>query len=302
MVVAFHRRVHDGELLQADDGGADEERHEGEARAVALLESGFGFVAQLHNAGEIDLKHAVHVGAGAARFDHALGDDLAHLRHGDEVAGDGGGLGRRGGRRDGRWRRSGNGSGRGRSRGGFGFRDEIHDVLLGDAATEARSGYLREIEIVIAGDLAHERRRARVVVFFVLCRRCGLHGRSRRRSGGRNWRGSFRRRGGRGGFGCSGGFAVGGDGRDYGVDLHGRAFGNLDVLQHAGSWGGNFGVHFIGGDLEERFVALYFVAGLLQPLGDGALKDGLAHLRHDDVSRHGFLPRFPSQACRLDAN
>ncbi len=39
-VIAFERRVDDGPLLQCDDGGAHEERHEGEADAVALLESG----------------------------------------------------------------------------------------------------------------------------------------------------------------------------------------------------------------------------------------------------------------------
>ena len=39
-VVAFDDGVDDGPLLQGDDGGAHEERHEGEAGAVALLESG----------------------------------------------------------------------------------------------------------------------------------------------------------------------------------------------------------------------------------------------------------------------
>ena len=39
-VVAFEGSVDDGPLLQGDDGGAHEERHEGEADAMALLESG----------------------------------------------------------------------------------------------------------------------------------------------------------------------------------------------------------------------------------------------------------------------
>ena len=78
-VVAFERGVDDGKLLQRDDGGADEERHEGEARAVALLESVFQFVAKIDDARHIDFEHAVDVSAGAARLDHALRDDLAHI-------------------------------------------------------------------------------------------------------------------------------------------------------------------------------------------------------------------------------
>ena len=83
-----------GILLQGDDGGADEERHEGEARAIALLECVLEFIAKVDDASEVDLKHAVDVSAGAAGLDHALGDDLAHIAHGHEVAGDRGGCGR----------------------------------------------------------------------------------------------------------------------------------------------------------------------------------------------------------------
>ena len=85
--------VEDGPLLQGDDGGAHEEGHEGEARAVALLESRFLFVAQVDDAGEVHFVHAVDVSAGAARLDHVLGDQLAHVRHGDEIAGVGRGSG-----------------------------------------------------------------------------------------------------------------------------------------------------------------------------------------------------------------
>ena len=84
---AFERSVHDGKLLQRDDGGAGEERHEGQACAVALFESGFVLVAQLYDARQVHLEHAVDVGAGAARLDHAMSDDLAHLGHGHQVAG-----------------------------------------------------------------------------------------------------------------------------------------------------------------------------------------------------------------------
>src|SRR5271157_6491508 len=97
--VAFERAVDDGILLQGDDGGAHEERHEGEAHAVALLEGVLEFVAQVDDAGHVHFEHAVDVSAGAARFDHALGDDLAHLGHGYKVARNYGGRGARGLRR-----------------------------------------------------------------------------------------------------------------------------------------------------------------------------------------------------------
>src|SRR5665811_216707 len=83
--VAFERTIDDGILLKGDDGRAHKERHEGKPRAVALLETVLELVAQIDDAGHIYFEHAMHVSAGAARFDHALCDDLAHLGHGDEV-------------------------------------------------------------------------------------------------------------------------------------------------------------------------------------------------------------------------
>ena len=58
---------------------------------MALLESGFVFIAQVDDAGEVHFVHAVDVSAGAAGLDHALSDNLAHVRHGHEVAGIGSG-------------------------------------------------------------------------------------------------------------------------------------------------------------------------------------------------------------------
>ena len=66
------------------------ERHEGKPRAVALLEAVLELVAQIDDASQVHFEHAVDVSAGAARFDHALRDDLAHLGHGHEVAGNDG--------------------------------------------------------------------------------------------------------------------------------------------------------------------------------------------------------------------
>ena len=103
------------------------------------------------------------------------------------------------------------------------------------------------------------------------------------------WSGLCRRRG-LGGRGSSGCVAISDD-TDYGVDLHGVAGFDLDLLQGAGRGRGDFGVNLVGGDFKQRLVALNFVAGLLEPLGDGSFEDRFPHLGHDDVSRHGFLPQ-----------
>jgi len=47
------------------------------------FESILELVAEIDNAGHIHFEHTVDVSAGAAGFDHALGDDLAHVGHGD---------------------------------------------------------------------------------------------------------------------------------------------------------------------------------------------------------------------------
>ncbi len=72
-------------------------------------------------------------------------------------------------------------------------------------------------------------------------------------------------------------------------------FGNLDFLEHATGGGGNFGVHLVGGDLEERLVALNFVAGLFQPLGNRSLEDRFPHLGHNYVGRHDSLSINPPE-------
>ena len=90
-----------------------------------------------------------------------------------------------------------------------------------------------------------------------------------------------------------GGFAIHGDGADDCIHADCCPFSDFDLLQNSGGGRGNFGVNFVSGDFEERFVALDFVARLLQPFGNSALDDGFAHLGHDDVSRHDFLPRGP---------
>ena len=75
---------------------------------------------------------------------------------------------------------------------------------------------------------------------------------------------------------------------------------DLDLLKRAGGGRGNLGIDLVGGDLEERLVALDGVAGLLEPLGEGAFGDGFAHLGHDYVGRHGE-PVSGEQLCARSA-
>ena len=148
--------VDDGVLAERLDGGARDERHVGELDAVALLVLVLFFFAQLDDARHVHLEDGVDVGVGVLGLDHALGDDGAHLGHGDELAGlrlRSGGLGRSG-------RAAGAAAGR-LSACGCGAAFEVaEDVLLGDAAGGAGAGDGGEIDVVFCGDLADERRGA----------------------------------------------------------------------------------------------------------------------------------------------
>jgi hypothetical protein len=44
----------------------------------------------------------------------------------------------------------------------------------------------------------------------------------------------------------------------------------------------NFGVDFVGGDLEQDLVFLDSVSGFLEPPADGSFGEGLSHLGHDN--------------------
>ena len=80
------RGVDDGETAQRFNGRGGDEGHVREVKAVALLKGGFLPLAEADDAGHIHLVDGVDVGAGADALNHALGDDGAHLCHGDEVA------------------------------------------------------------------------------------------------------------------------------------------------------------------------------------------------------------------------
>ena len=84
-----------------------------------------------------------------------------------------------------------------------------------------------------------------------------------------------------GGAGAAPRDAAADDGDDC-VDLNGFAFVGADFGEHAVDVRGNLSVDLVGGNFEERLVFLDGVSDFFQPLGDGAFKDGFAHLRHDD--------------------
>ena len=83
--------------------------------------------------------------------------------------------------------------------------------------------------------------------------------------------------------------AAGFDHSDNRLDRHSLAFADFNFFQHARGGRGNFRVHFVGGNFEQRFIALDFVSGLFQPFGNGAFENTFAHLGHDYVNSHGLL-------------
>jgi hypothetical protein len=82
------------------------------------------------------------------------------------------------------------------------------------------------------------------------------------------------------------------DERDRGADLDGLTLGDENLLDGSRRARRNLGVDLVGRDLDDVLVGLDRVALLLEPLGDGALDDGLAELRHLDLGSH-----CPSSGC-----
>ena len=72
---------------------------------------------------------------------------------------------------------------------------------------------------------------------------------------------------------------------------HRLAFLHQHFRQRAGRGRRNLGIHLVGGDLEQRLVALHALAGLLEPLGQRAFDNALAHLGHHYVGHVSSLFR-----------
>ena len=99
------------------------------------------------------------------------------------------------------------------------------------------------------------------------------------------------------GSACGGGSD---DGHDA-VDRDRFAFLDADLRHDTRSRRRDFGVHFVGGNLEQRLVAVDLLADFLDPADDRALGNRLAHLRHHDVSSHLQLSTIKSQLSLLSS-
>ena len=246
-----------------------------------------------------------------------LGDLLAHDGH--RLEAHFGGLGRRQRReRFGQWSRRAHRGGdwsRGRhgrrcrgwswSRNGCcATRGEVGiDVGPGDAAAGAGALHESQIDVVLAGEFADQRADgAGEFLGYGLgrdgCRSRLIHGSGsndgRRGSSGRRLRicgrrGHLRSRSfGARGSGRSDGLAGRADAGDDGIDGDDRTLLDQDLGEDALGGGGDFRIDLVGGDFEERLVALDGVADLLEPLGQRAFDNALAHLGHHNIG-HGVL-------------
>ena len=80
---------------------------------------------------------------------------------------------------------------------------------------------------------------------------------------------------------CRGGAGVADD-AELGTHLDGLVLADGDLQQGAGDGRRDLGVDLVGGHLDQRFVQGDLVADGLEPAGDGAFGDRLAHLRQGD--------------------
>ncbi len=71
--------------------------------------------------------------------------------------------------------------------------------------------------------------------------------------------------------------------RNHRVDLDRIPRLNFNRAQNTSRRRRNFRVHFIRRNLKQRLIALNGITNLLQPLGNRALKNRLAHLRHHHI-------------------
>jgi hypothetical protein len=83
------------------------------------------------------------------------------------------------------------------------------------------------------------------------------------------------------------------DGEDLGADRDRGTFFYLKLLDHTCHRGRDLGVYLVGDDFGQRLVLLNGVAGLLEPLADGAFGDALAQLGHGNRGYgHSFSSEF----------
>ena len=157
--------------------------------------------------------------------------------------------------------------------------DIVQHVVLGHAAALARPAYLRQVYVVFSSDASHERG-DELPSLVALRPVCG-HGLGRCAGGFNHSRGRRRR------YRFSDGYIRRATNRGHdAMDRHRLAFLGRDLGQDAGCRRRNFGVNLVGGNLEQRLVALDELTGLLEPADDGPFGDRLPHLGHQDGRWH----------------
>ena len=215
------RSVHCRKRAQSGYRGFHEERHKGQLGFVALLKFLFRLGTQHRDFGHVHFIDRIHVRGNALRGHHVLGDSLPHgahrldfviaevnllprhrgfKRHVRLCAGSTRcGRGSRGRHQNGPCR--GNRNDRRSSRGSPRGHDDCFDVLLADAPACARPLYRCEVNAVLLGHAADQRRAVDALAGRTRRgngrSRCHSHGSRGRRPW--HWRGRFRR-GGRLGF------------------------------------------------------------------------------------------------------
>ena len=73
------------------------------------------------------------------------------------------------------------------------------------------------------------------------------------------------------------------------------AFGSNDLQEDAGGRGGQFGINFVGADLQEGFEFCHRITRLFQPARHGAFHDTFTQLGHFNDSRHRSI--LPATWC-----
>src|SRR5207244_8528537 len=89
--------------------------------------------------------------------------------------------------------------------------------------------------------------------------------------------------------------------RDHGElrpDVDRLSLADEDLLDDALGRARYLGIHLVGRDLEQRLVGGDVLALLLEPLRDRPLRDGDAHLRHDDVDRGPSSHQYSASSRR----
>jgi hypothetical protein len=74
------------------------------------------------------------------------------------------------------------------------------------------------------------------------------------------------------------------DARNNRIHGNGRPLVHDDLDNRPSARRRDLGVHFVGGDLKDRLVALHLVAELLEPPGERAFGNRLTHLGHDHIN------------------